>query len=160
MPKGSARSTGELRSRLVTVLLAAVVVVGAITRVRSALASPTSTSHDYPVDAVAWLDQQGLLGPDTRRVGARTPWATTSSCVLGDRAAVFSDDRVDMYPQSLVDDELALVNASPTWRDVLDRWDVDVVLWQRSAPLAQLLAEDPGWRLAYTDEQWVVFLRR
>jgi hypothetical protein len=139
-------------------LFAVVVAVGAIT-VFGRLSEPDLELHDYPVDAVAWLDQQGLLTPDTRRIQTDTV-GNYLELVLGDRASVFSDDRVDMYPQSVVDDELALINASPAWREVLDRWDGDVVLWQRSAPLAQLLTEDPGWRLAYTDQQWVVFVRR
>ena len=155
--EGLGSLTGELRSRVVTVLAASVVVIGAILVV-GRLSEPDLDLRDYPVDAVAWLDGQGLLGPDTRRVAPDTV-GNYLELVLGDRAAVFSDDRVDMYPQSLVDDELALINGTPEWHQALDRWDADVVLWQRSAPLPQLLAGTDDWKLAYTDEQWVVFVR-
>jgi hypothetical protein len=80
--------------------------------------------------------------------------------VLGERASVFIDDRVDMFPETVVQDELALVDGSPSWRAVLDRWDADVVVWDRSGPLAQLLAEDDAWHLSYADQGWVVYTRR
>ena len=43
---------------------------------------------------------------------------------------------------------------------MLERWDIDVVLWQRGAALDEFLAADDAWRLAYADQGWVVYLRR
>jgi hypothetical protein len=108
---------------------------------------------------VAWLDQHDLLGPETRRVAPDTV-GNYLELLLGDRASVFSDDRVDMYPQQVVDDEVTLIQGSARWRDVLERWAPDVVVWERGGPLDQLLATDPGWRLGYSDQRWVVYLHR
>ena len=156
--RGLGSLTGELRSRVVTLLAAAVVVVGAFVIV-GRLSEPDLDLHAYPVDAVAWLDTQGLLTPETRRIAVDTD-GNYLELVLGDQAAVFADDRVDMYPQAVIDDELALVNGSAQWRTVLDRWDADVVLWARSSALSQLLAGSDDWQMAYADDRWVVFRRR
>ena len=142
---------GERRSKAYAVLAAAVIAIGGLVIVHR-LGEPDLDLAEYPVDAVAWLDAQGGLGPDTRRA-APDIVGNYLELVLGDRAQVFSDDRVDMYPVEVVEDELALFRASPEWRSVLDRWDVDVVLWQRDSALVQLLALDPNWRLGYVDEQ-------
>jgi len=150
--------TGELRSRVTAVLAVLILLVGALA-ITNRLAEPDLDLREYPVDAVAWLDQQGLLGPETRRV-APDVVGNYLELLLGDQALVFSDDRVDMFPQAVVDDELSLVRGGPDWRGVLDRWDGDVVLWQRGAPLDQLLASDGAWRLAYADQSWVVYVRR
>jgi hypothetical protein len=150
--------TGEVRSK-VTAALAAVVVVAGIVAVAGRLAEPDLELRRYPVDAVAWLDQEGLLTPGTRRATSDVV-GNYLELLLGDRAAVFSDDRVDMYPRPVVEDELALLRATPEWRSVLDRWSIDLVLWERTEPLAGLLALDPEWRLTYADQGWVVYERR
>ena len=150
--------TGELRTRVTAVLAVLVIAIGGIALVQR-LQQPALDLRDYPVDAVAWLDQQGLLTPETHRV-APDLVGNYLELVLGDRASVFSDDRVDMYPGSVVDDEVTLMRGGSDWRRVLERWDTDVVLWSRSSPLDQLLAEDSTWRLAYADQSWVVYVRR
>ena len=149
---------GERRAKAYAVMAAAVIAIGGLAIVHR-LGEPDLDLADYPVDAVAWLDAQGRLGPDTRRA-APDIVGNYLELVLGDRAQVFSDDRVDMYPVDVVKDELSLIHASPEWRGVLDRWHIDVVLWQRDSPLVQLLALDPGWRLGYVDENWAVYERR
>lgn len=156
--EGLGSLTGELRSKLTAVLAALVLLVGALA-ITSRLGDPDLDLREYPVDAVAWLDQQGLLGPGTRRV-APDIVGNYLELVLGERAAVFSDDRVDMFPVAVVDDEITLVRGGPDWRRTLDRWDGEVVVWQRGAPLDQLLAADDAWRLGYADQSWVVYLRR
>ena len=139
-------------------MVALVVLLGGFA-VLGRLGEPDLDLREYPVDAVAWLDQQGLLGPGTRRVAPDTV-GNYLELVLGTRAAVFSDDRVDMFPQSIVDDELTLLRGAPNWQRVLDEWSADVVIWERTGPLSQLLAQDPAWQLAYTDQTWVVYERR
>ena len=150
--------TGERRTRGGAVALVAVAVVGALL-VGGRLSEPDLDLRAYPVDAVAWMDEQGLMAPDVRRASPDTV-GNYLELVLGDRAEVFVDDRVDMFPADVFDDELTLVRGRGGWRTVLDRWDVDAVLWSRGAVLDQLLAEDDAWRLGYADQSWVVYTRR
>jgi len=156
--EGLGSLTGELRSRVTAVLAAAVVVVGGL-GVVSRLQEPDLDLREYPVDAVAWLDQQGLMGTDTRRV-APDVVGNYQELLLGEQAHVFGDDRVDMFPGTIVDEEVALIRGGPSWERILDRWDADVVLWQRGAPLDLLLGGSGQWQLAYADQRWVVYLRR
>jgi hypothetical protein len=65
-----------------------------------------------------------------------------------------------MFPADVIDDEVALNRGGADWRQVLDRWDAEVVVWARNSPIDLLLSQDPGWRLAYADQSWVVHLRR
>lgn len=156
--EGLGQLTGDLRSRLTAALTVLVVLMGCLA-VSQRLGQPDLELGDYPVDAVAWMDQQGLLAPEVRRAHSDVV-GNYLELLLGDRAAVFSDDRVDMYPTAVVDDELALIRGTPAWRSVLERWDIDAVLWERGAPITQYLADDPDWRLAYADQRWVVYVRR
>jgi hypothetical protein len=149
---------GTQRTRATAVLAAAVIVVGALATF-GRLSEPDLDLRSYPVDAVAFLAERGLLGPDTRTVTSDTV-GNYLELVLGDRASVSIDDRVDMYPIPVVEDELALIEGSGRWRSVLQGWDADAVLWERSRPLSQLLAGDDDWRLSYSDDDWVVFERR
>ena len=156
--EGLGTLTGVRPSRAATAVLGAVLLVGSVLVV-GRLSEPDVDLRAYPVDAVAWLDGRGLLEPGTRTVSSDAV-GNYLELLLGDRAAVFVDDRVDMYPTAVVEDELTLVSGGPEWRAVLDRWNAEVVLWKRATVLDQLLAEDDGWRLGYTDDSWVVYERR
>ncbi len=81
--------------------------------------------------------------------------------VLGpNRGTVFVDDRVDMLPTDIFQDFLVLDRGQLGWQGVLDRHDIDVVVWDRAAPIGSLLAADEDWRLAYSDSQSFVACRR
>jgi hypothetical protein len=69
----------------------------------------------------------------------------------GRDAAAFMDDRFELHDRQLVDDYMLLKSGLPGWDDVLDRYDVDVVLWQRKSALGALLLESPQWRVVYDD---------
>jgi hypothetical protein len=60
----------------------------------------------------------------------------------------------------LSEDVLTLTRGGPGAKAVLDRYDIDLVLWQRQQPLATILEGDPSWRLLYDrDERWVLLCR-
>jgi hypothetical protein len=73
---------------------------------------------------------------------------------------VFMDDRYDMYPLNVIADYEKVAQASPQWSSTLDKYKVDAVVWPRTRPLAQLLAESPEWTRLYRDKSWVVFVRQ
>jgi len=150
--------TGRERSRRGAVAVAAVVVLGVgVSTLR--LGRPTYDLRAYPVDAVAWIDREGWLDGGSRMATQETV-GNYLELVRGARGEVFIDDRIDMYPEAVTRDFLTLLRGRPGWDAVLDAREVDVVLWQRSEPLAQLLAVDPRWRSAYVDQSWAVWCRR
>ena len=76
----------------------------------------------------------------------------------GAEAGVFIDDRFDFYPVDRTKDHLTLVYGGD-YGDVLDRHRADVVVWERDSALTDWLDEEPGWDLAYRDDEWVVACR-
>ena len=113
----------------------------------------------YPVAAVSWMDTHGLRGPGHRVaeqdiVGDYLIWRD------GRRAAVFIDDRYDMYPVSVSQDSITLVDATPGSLDVLDCRRIDAVLWDRRAALSELLQASGRWSNVHHTARWVVFARK
>ncbi len=98
----------------------------------SSLAEPAWQLESFPVDAVSWLDQNGLHRADLHTATSDTV-GNYLELVYGDEAHAFLDDRVDMYPKPVVQDFLVLLHGSPGWREVLERRDIDLVLWERTS---------------------------
>jgi hypothetical protein len=113
----------------------------------------------YPVAAVAWMQTKGLTRPGTHIV-AEDVVGNYLEGRFGPRRTVFLDDRYDMYPTEVVDDYLTLLRGERNWQSVLRRYHPDAVLWERTAPLAELLEESPDWKVVYDDSQWLVFQPR
>lgn len=158
------RDLGTLRGEErgpVSVLLAAAVGVVAVLVTVAALGRPAfdTSPATYPVDAVAWMDGQGLT-----RGGARVVHTDTTGNYLellwGPSSRVFLDDRVDMFPIPLLRDYLTLNDGGAAWRTVLDRYDTDLVVWDRGSPFATVLVESPDWRIVYSDQHAIVACRR
>jgi hypothetical protein len=71
---------------------------------------------------------------------------------------VFIDDRYDMYPTSVIYDYFDLNAAKPNWSKVLDKYDVEVIVWGKDTALASLLDGSSGWQRVHTaggDGVWV-----
>jgi hypothetical protein len=72
---------------------------------------------------------------------------------------VFLDGRADPYPERVWDDYLDIARLRPRWRAKLDSNRVDAVVAGRGAPLDQALAVSGGWRAAYADKRYRLWLR-
>ena len=132
----SARSTGCAAPGPRSASSAVCVVAGCVLGV-SALTGPDTQLRPYPEQAVTWLEEHGRL--DDRLV-APDYVGNYLEARYGARGAVFIDDRVDMYPASVVDDSLVLLRAEPGWQEVLDRYDAG------RGPLAEGQAPHPAPR--------------
>ncbi len=149
---------GDQRSPVSVVLLVAVAVVGAL-MVSASLSRPPWDLSTFPVAPVAWMARQGIQ-PDAVRMFSSDTTGNYLELLDGTRAHAFIDDRVDMYPAAVVDDYLKVEHASPGWQHVLDRYHVDVVLWDRSSPLSELISDSARWRVLYQDKSWSLMCRR
>lgn len=109
----------------------------------------------YPEEAVAWMEAEGLWGPDSRVV-APDYVGNYREARRGTEARVFMDDRVDMYPLDVLDDYGTLQEAGPEWPEVLDRRAITAVLWKADSPLGGALDRDPGWQVVHRDDPWMV----
>ena len=72
---------------------------------------------------------------------------------------MFMDGRTHVYGPDVLKEFLDVVNVSPRWQTVLDKWQVQTILALRSSPLTETLLAQGGWRLVFTEREAVVFVR-
>ncbi|MBC5811688.1 MAG: hypothetical protein GIW95_12665 [Candidatus Eremiobacteraeota bacterium] len=72
---------------------------------------------------------------------------------------VFLDGRADPYPKAVWDDFVEIVRLRPAWRATLDERGVNAVVADKGLPLDEALAQTPGWRSAFGDSHYRLWLR-
>ncbi len=126
-----------------------------------ALAEAAGVPHyDYagfPVSAMKTVEDQGLLG---RRLLTTDEWGGYVIYAYWPKQSVFIDDRYDMYPTTLSNDYFDLRQGRSNWNVVLDRYGIDVVVWDKDNALSQILDLAGGWRKTYEDDEAAVWVRR
>jgi hypothetical protein len=135
--------------------LGAVAIGLTIALVGVGLTAPGVGLAGYPTHLLAFTDDRG----DGRLV-TQDFVGNLLEVLDGAGADVFMDDRVDMFPDSVVEDYQMLSGAAPGWDSVLDRADADAVVWQRADPLGSVLAADPRWQIQLSTAEWVLAVRR
>jgi beta-lactamase class A len=118
---------------------------------------PDFDLHEYPVAAMRFVADQGLLG---KRVMTDDRWGGYVILAYWPRQKVFVDDRYDMYPLPVVRDSFRFFDADASWADILDRWKIDVVVWSSHAAIARRMAGDSRWERRFDDNLASVFVRR
>ncbi|MGQ9710119.1 MAG: hypothetical protein ACUVXE_06565 [Anaerolineae bacterium] len=130
-------------------VLAAAVVARAV-----ALSSPALVEKSYPTGAVTWLKTHRPEGRlfNSYNWGGYLLWALPEY-------PVFVDGRADLYGDEVLSQWWQVVNGEPEGWDVLERWDVRLILLEPDWPVVQELPAR-GWRELYRDETAVVFGKR
>ncbi|MCZ7531196.1 MAG: hypothetical protein M5U31_13195 [Acidimicrobiia bacterium] len=149
----------RLRSPLAPVpawAFACVLAVAAVVLTTNAAAEDDFDLEFYPVEAVDHLDEEGLLGSN---VFTTDSWAGYLIWRSWPDQLVYMDDRVDMYPREVFDDYNEVSDVGEGWSDVLDRRDIEVVVWPTERALNQVLEVSPQWTLAYEDDTARVYER-
>src|ERR1700682_668792 len=98
----------------------------------------------------------GFFVPDAHRIAEQDVVGCYLILLRGSAGRVFIDDRVDMYPVAVSNDYDTMLHAQPGARQVLDRYRIDTVLWDRHLPLKDVLLARGTWQIAYQDKGWVV----
>ena len=138
--------------------VALLVVMASVFAVTAIAPDPIDTSS-YPVAAVTYLENQGLL-TGSHRLAHQDLVGNYLELRYGSRVKVFIDDRVDMFPVPVSDQYRDLSYGTGDPLGVLDRQHIDVVLWRDDRPLVPLLRVAAAWQQAYAKGHWVVFTRR
>lgn len=160
--KGLGSLSGKVRAQAYTAASGVlVVVIGFLLVAR--LSQPSFELSQYPVAPVNMLEAQGRLRNDHRIaapdfIGNYLTFRTVGA------TRIFVDDRVDMFPKRVLDDQATLLTGSPNWQRVLDRWGIDTVVWEQRKSLTSLLAESDDWKLVRSFAKpgapsWVVYER-
>lgn len=146
---------GARRSNTMTIAAAAVVVFGGLL-VASRLSAPSWDLEGYPVEAVSWLQDNGQTGPQSRVISQDVVGNYLEARFDG-RMPTFMDDRYDMFPTAVIEDEITLYRVRSGWEEVLRRWHPTAVLWRNDTPLVQLLDRSTGWKRVYHDKKWSIY---
>lgn len=75
------------------------------------------------------------------------------------RQRVFIDGRSDFFGDKLGAEYVTAANGQPGWREVLKRYQVNMVLLPPVTPLVELLASDGAWKVLHRDGQSVLLTR-
>lgn len=112
----------------------------------------------YPADALAVVHQAGIDLTE-RHLVLQDSTGNLLTLLYGDTPVVFFDDRFDMFPTDVFEDHLAVTRATPGWRDAVDRWDIELAVFDAEQPIVGLLGAS-GWRIIYVDDDWALLCRR
>jgi hypothetical protein len=97
--------------------------------------------------------------PAGSRLFVHQPWGSWFEYAVPDDP-VFVDSRIEIYPKAVWDDYGQVAFAGARWRQVLDRWRPDAIVAEDATwKLIPLLERDPSWRVAYRDDEGVLFVR-
>jgi len=113
----------------------------------------------YPAGAEVWMAQHGYFDPSLHRVAEQDTIGGFLILLRGSKSRVFIDDRVDMYPISVSNDYDALLHADPKSPQILEKYRVDTVLWDRHLALPGVLLASRNWVVSYQDKGWMVLTR-
>jgi hypothetical protein len=64
-----------------------------------------------------------------------------------------------MYGDALVEEASEVVTLQSGWQDVLDKYDVDLVLIEKESALATVLRESSAWRSVFSADIEELFVR-
>jgi hypothetical protein len=144
-----------------------VLVLAALIFTLGSVRSSALDLRTYPTQAEAFMASHGLLDA-SHRVATQDVVGCYLILIRGLNTKVFIDDRVDMYPVSVSDDYDSLLHGSANAVAILNKYNIDTVLWDRNLALVPLLQAAGGWRMVYPtpvpssappDKRWVVLVR-
>lgn len=134
---------------IVAVLLGAGALVGA---------TPDLDLGPYPVRAVEWMHERGIVASRSVRVVSPDYVGNYLAFRYGEDANLYLDDRAEVFTAREVTGYVDLLTAS-RWSQVLRSLDADVLLWPTDLPLARRIAASPSWEIGYRDGGWIVACR-
>jgi len=115
----------------------------------------------FPQQAVAFLRTTWPNpGKSSTNIFVYYDWGGYAIWKLYPEYRVFADGRADLYADDILRQSIkTVVELRTGWRDVLDRWKVEVVLVPPSSALAQALLLDANWHAKFSDSKAIVLLR-
>ncbi len=145
----------------VTAVMLVVIGGATLTRIATAVAPQRQQQLDtssYPVGAAGWLAAHPEVG--TRMYNQYGwggylayrfyPQPNRRVFIFGE-AALMGDPLLNQYED--------VQTLRPDWEQILDRYQVDYVVYNRDEALSNVLATQPRWKLVYEDQVAVIYVR-
>jgi hypothetical protein len=109
----------------------------------------------FPVAAANYLETHDVQGP----LVSPDDWGGYLIYRLYPRVRMVVDDRHDYYGEEFLKSYLKMVRVEPGWQDFLQQHAARCVLVRKDSALANILTETGGWKMSYSDDVAVVFVR-
>lgn len=122
---------------------------------------PVEWPRDFPAErypVVLVREHAGLF--KAKRTLTNDEWADYLLYANYPDQRVFFDGRSDFYGKELGEEFLDLLRGSWRWRELLERYEVEVVLLGPGHGLSSLLKQDPDWVLLRDTGKELLFERR
>lgn len=126
--------------------------------VKAAMIYPVAVNQDHfegtlPVQAAAYIRQTNPPGRlfNTYNWGGYLLWDLSEY-------PVFIDGRTDLYNDEVINTWLTVIRGEDGWQDILEKWEVQLILMEPNLPLALHLSAE-GWQAVYEDDVAVVYQR-
>ncbi len=137
-------------------LNAAVIIAAVLSLVHffpSAAELQQRVDNEYPVAALNYMRQHQINGKifSPAEYGGFIEWTAPEFKSFADGRAVFVE-------KGIFEDCFSALTIREPYQ-VLDKYQIDYVLIERSWPLAYLLEHSPAWRVVYSDRTTVLFAR-
>lgn len=111
--------------------------------------------RDVPLEEAALIERLPL--PD--RVANVYHWGGFLDYAWNGRRKVFVDGRNQLFEHGAFEDEGRLA-ALDHWSEILDRYRINTVLWERNSPLDVALSRSPDWQSVRRGPIAVLYVRR
>ena len=111
-------------------------------------------AREFPVEAVQWLATHDAGS----RIFNKYEWGGYLGLELPDRP-IFIDGRADVYGDAVIREYVDVIGVDDP-AAVLDRYEIDHVLYPLETPLAEWLAGQPAWQEAYAEDESGVWIRK
>jgi hypothetical protein len=110
-------------------------------------------SQQVPVEAVAYLEEMQTPGPllNSYNWGGYLIWEAPEY-------PVFVDGRTDLYGDEIIMQWFRIVSADDGWQELLEQWDIKVILLEPDWQVVKLL-DSEGWENLYRDDIAVIYAK-
>lgn len=139
-------------------ILLIVILLGGVAKVGTTLATKAVRENQgefLPVEAANFLNENNPQGPMFNEYN----WGGYFIFAVPD-IPVFVDGRTDLYDDDFLKDYFRAILGAKEWRRPLDKYDIRLVVVEKSSALATLLREKPDeWRIIHEDDLAIIFER-
>lgn len=145
--------TGQILN-LVLLVMVVIVYLGEGTHYINRASMRTAEDDAFPVTAIAYMKTHHL----PQRTFVTYAWGGYLLWNLFPTYRDYMDSRADtLYNKTILDGYLDIYAAGSGWQQTLKHYRIQNVLVEGGAPIAQTLALDPEWRVAYQDPGAVLY---
>jgi hypothetical protein len=128
--------------------------------VLAGLAPPSSREFlppDYPIAATEFLQANSLPS----RLYGDQPWGAYLDWELWPRYQLLVDASMETHPADVWMDVMAISNATESWQERLDKYQVDLLLLNpsRQAELIKAVDRSSQWQRLFSDQYALVYVR-